>query len=185
MRTTIAILVVIILGFSIFQIKDHESSSSAKPATSIKIAAMPSPTVCAGNILPQEVIVSITKQHMWACSDTAQVYDSPVVTGMENLPADLTPVGTYQIYAKETDLYLSGSDSTGSWNDYVNYWLPFLNNEYGTYGFHDATWRPNSAFGHIDPNSDQGSHGCVELPLTTASWLYKWATIGTTVVIQA
>lgn len=140
-------------------------------------------TPCTGNSLDKVIIVSISKRHLWACAAQSQQYDSAVVTGMENLPADLTPTGTYHIYGKQTNLYLNGSDSTGSWHDYVYYWMPFLNNQYGTYGFHDATWRADSDFGNIDPYSSQGSHGCVELPLATAKWLYLWAENGTTVTI--
>ncbi|MGH7194071.1 MAG: L,D-transpeptidase family protein, partial [Candidatus Saccharimonadales bacterium] len=54
-----------------------------------------------------------------------------------------------------------------------------------TYGFHDATWRPNSEFGKVSPDSSNASHGCVELPLSTAAWLYGWAGIGTTVRIES
>jgi lipoprotein-anchoring transpeptidase ErfK/SrfK len=112
-------------------------------------------------------------------------YDSAVITGMENLPADLTPVGIYHIYAKYTDRHLIGSDSTGSWDDFVYYWMPWLHNQYGNYGFHDATWRAPGDFGTIDPYSSQASHGCVELPLATAKWVYDWAVIGTTVTIES
>ncbi len=140
-------------------------------------------TICTPNTKNQLIVVSITQQHMWACSTYNEVYDSPVVTGMENLPADLTPTGTYKIKAKETKLYLNGSDSTGSWHDFVNYWMPFLTNQYGVYGFHDATWRANSDFGNISPESSDASHGCVELPLATAQWLYNWVSIGATVTI--
>jgi hypothetical protein len=140
-------------------------------------------TPCAGNTVSKLIIVSISKRHLWACSTSTQQYDSAVVTGMENIPADLTPTGTYQIYGKQTNLYLDGSDSTGSWHDYVSYWMPFLHNQYGTYGFHDATWRANTDFGNIDPYSSQGSHGCVELPLATAKWIYNWAENGATVTI--
>jgi hypothetical protein len=188
MRATVIVLIIAILGFSIWHIEDHKSLPvkqvvSTKSTTITATKSIPS--VCVGNTLPEEIIVSITKQHLWACSAATQSYDSPVITGMENLAADLTPVGTYKIYAKETDVYLKGSDSTGSWDDYVNYWMPFLDNQYGVYGLHDATWRANTAFGTISPDSNQGSHGCVEMPLTTAAWLYNWAQIGTTVVIQA
>lgn len=188
MRTTIIVLIALILGFSIWHIEDHKSAPlkhlAITKSTTI-VAAKPAPSVCLGNTIPQEVIVSITKQQMWVCSASTQSYDSPVITGMENLAADLTPIGTYKIYAKETDVYLKGSDSTGSWNDFVNYWMPFLYNQYGTYGFHDATWRASTAFGTTSPDSNQASHGCVEMPLATAEWLYNWAQIGTTVVIQA
>ncbi len=152
------------------------------PQTTAKALASAGP--CSSNTIDKAVIISISKRHLWGCEQTSSVYDSPVVTGMENIAADLTPTGTYHIYGKQTNLYLKGSDSTGSWNDYVSYWMPFLHNQYGTYGFHDATWRADGDFGNIDPYSDKGSHGCVELPLATAEWLYSWASIGTTVIIQ-
>jgi len=143
----------------------------------------PANTPCASNTAGKLIIVSISARHLWACTGTAQQYSSAVVTGQENLAADLTPTGTYQIYGKQTNLSLKGSDRTGSWNDYVYYWMPFLHNQYGTYGFHDATWRNANDFGNIDPYSSQGSHGCIELPLATAKWIYSWAENGTTVNI--
>jgi lipoprotein-anchoring transpeptidase ErfK/SrfK len=130
------------------------------------------------------VLVSISQRHLWACQGSQAAYDSPVVTGIAYLAADLTPTGTYHIYGKETNITLKGSDTTGSWSDPVSYWMPFLHNQYGSYGFHDATWRPDNAFGNIDPNSADASHGCVELPLATAAWLYNWAGVGTTVTIE-
>jgi lipoprotein-anchoring transpeptidase ErfK/SrfK len=158
-----------------------KTNHPAVPAASPQ--AQQSPSVCAAATETKVVYVSVGKRHMWACNGTTQAYDSPVVTGMENLAADLTPRGTYHIYGKQTDLYLNGSDSTGSWHDYVYYWMPFLSNQYGVYGFHDATWRKPNDFGNIDPNSNDASHGCVELPLETAKWLYGWAPVGTSVII--
>lgn len=49
------------------------------------------------------------------------------------------PICSYHVYGKQKDTVLTGSDASGSWNDPVSYWMPFLNNQYGTYGFHDAT----------------------------------------------
>jgi lipoprotein-anchoring transpeptidase ErfK/SrfK len=96
----------------------------------------------------------------------------------------ITPTGTYHIFAKESNTYLTGSDQAGSWDDHVYYWMPFLDNQYGTYGLHDATWRAPDQFGNISPDSPQASNGCVELPLATAQWLYHWVVIGTTVTIN-
>jgi lipoprotein-anchoring transpeptidase ErfK/SrfK len=201
-RTTIIVLIALILGFSIWHIEDHKPTPIKHVTTTVSktkavVAAKPAPSICAGNTISQEVIVSIAKQHLWACSGAIQSYDSPVITGMETLAADLTPVGTYKIYAKETDVYLKGHDSTGSWDDFVNYWMPFLDNQYGVYGFHDLTQAANGANGRADSDfgniniyapytaAKHGSHGCVELPLTTSAWLYNWAQIGTTVSVQA
>jgi lipoprotein-anchoring transpeptidase ErfK/SrfK len=163
-------------------VSQTETTIQKASPTTLTLIAAPA-TICSPNSLNQLIIVSISQRHMWACSGSTQVYDSAVVTGMENLPADLTPTGTYTIYAKQTNLYLNGSDSTGSWHDYVYYWMPFLSNQYGVYGFHDATWRPSNAFGNISPDSSNASHGCVEMPLATAKWLFNWAPIGTTVSI--
>ncbi len=138
---------------------------------------------CSTNSLSQLIIVSISSRHLWACNGSTTAYDSAVVTGDLQHLDTLTPIGTYHIYAKETNKTLTGSDENGTWNDFVNYWMPFLYNRYGAYGFHDATWRDPSAFGNIDPNSANASNGCVELPLATAQWLYNWASVGTTVNI--
>lgn len=163
---------------------NHTTTVSTSPPAAKQTTAT-APSACAHNTLPTYVVVSISQRHLWACEGNKQVYDSAVVTGMENLPADLTPVGTYHVYAKETNLYLDGHDATGSWHDYVNYWMPWLRNQYGIYGFHDATWRAPSDFGNISPDSSDASHGCVELPLATAKWLYGWSVIGTTVQIES
>ena len=175
-----------------------DNGSSSKQATttttSNQAAATPPPPVnyCASNSLSQLILVSISKQHAWACQGSTPVYNSAVITGMELYPADLTPTGTFHIYAKQTNTHLAGHDATGSWDDFVNYWMPFLNNQYGTYGFHDLTQTANGAngradsdFGNVNINLPytaplHGSHGCVELPLATAKWLYGWATAGTT-----
>jgi len=180
------LLVVIVLAVAaglLVHARRASGTHNVKQVTAV--ASAPRLAPCRKNTDPHLVLVSISQRHLWACDGATQVYDSAVVTGMEKLPADLTPVGTYHIYAKQTGLYLNGSDSTGSWHDYVHYWMPFLDNQYGTYGFHDATWRPNNAFGNISPDSSNASHGCVELPLSTAAWLYNWAAVGTTVTVQA
>lgn len=179
-----AVLVVIAAAFvcavaaRAFQSYQQNSSNPAA------LAAADGPKQCASNSLDKLVIVSVGERHMWACQHHKVVYDSSAVTGIETYPATITPRGTYHINTKQTDTTLTGSDAAGSWNVNVHYWMPFLENEHGTYGFHDATWRPDSDFGNIDPNSKNASHGCVELPLNTSHWLYEWAPVGTTVIIK-
>lgn len=154
------------------------------PASGAAAVSAPGTKGCQGNRLDRFVLVSISQRHLWACQKTKQVYDSPVITGMQAHASTVTPAGTYRIYAKQTNTTLTGSDETGSWSDPVKYWMPFLNNQYGSYGFHDATWRSNDAFGKIGPDSSDASHGCVELPLSTSAWLYNWAQVGTTATIE-
>lgn len=189
-HATLGLVMVLVVGLVAFAgyrtYSAHQQKPAAAPGAAQQASAVAEgPQECKDNTLDKKIIVSISERHLWACQYHKVVYNTPVITGMEFLPADLTPPGTYKIYAKQTNITLTGSDSTGAWNDPVYYWMPFLQNQYGTYGFHDATWRPNNAFGNVDPNSKDASHGCVELPLDASAWLYNWAHIGTETTIKA
>lgn len=140
---------------------------------------------CFRNTRARAVLVSVSRRRLWACAGHQKRYEVSVITGMEKIPADLTPRGVYRIYAKQTNLYLGGTDGISHWRDWVHFWMPFLTNRYGIYGLHDATWRRREDFGAISPYSNQASHGCVELPLRAARWLYNWTRIGTTVTVLA
>jgi lipoprotein-anchoring transpeptidase ErfK/SrfK len=159
----------------------------AKPKTAAAAAATKLKEVnrCADNTLDKFILVDISERHLWACAGSKTAYQTPVITGMEKHASTLTPRGTYHIYAKKADTVLTGSDETGSWRDPVAYWMPFLDNQYGTYGFHDATWRSASEFGSVDPNTEDASHGCVELPLGASGWIYAWAGVGTTLTVES
>ncbi len=188
----LALALVVAVGGSYVRHRNAVAPAASAPSSKSSNSAQTEVKAnhCASNALANFVLVSISSQHLWACAGSSQVYDSAVITGMELYPADLTPPGTYKIYAKQTNQTLIGSDNTGSWSDPVSYWMPFLYNQYGAYGFHDATWRALSDFGHVNINAPytatlHGSHGCVELPLATAKWLYNWAPVGTTVTIES
>ena len=154
-----------------------QTSNQQKP-----VAVAPSP--CVSNTLAELIVVGINERHLWACAFSVTAYSTPVVTGYSGLAADITPVGNYQIFAKETDLNLTGSDGISTWNDHVSYWMPFLFNKYGAYGFHDATWRTPAQFGNISPSSPNASHGCIEMPLAGAQWLFNWSSVGTQIKIE-
>lgn len=175
------LIILAILGLSAFVI-DKVGHTSAYRAPQMFAGNI---NDCQDNKLSQNIVVSIAKQHLWACSFTQTVYSSAVVTGYIKNPADVTPTGTYTIFTKERNVTLTGNDGVTSWRDPVSYWMPFLFNKYGAYGFHDATWRTPNQFGRISTSSPSASHGCVELPLQTAKWLYNWATTGTNVTIRA
>jgi len=191
-------LALIALGLALYVLAFHRppgNSSAVKTAGSSTmtlkpVSPQPPPNACAGSTDMKLILVSISKQHIWACRSGKTVYNAAVITGMALYPADLTPVGSYHIYAKTANTVLKGSDNTGSWTDPVSYWMPFLDNNYGTYGFHDASWRSATDFGHVNINSPytvnpHGSHGCVESTVATAKWLYDLAPIGTPVTVES
>jgi uncharacterized membrane protein len=188
----LALFLILLGAFSLTgssKISSGAINSIAPTAVNIKPTTSSSSVItggiCQGNVLSKELIVIISQQHLWACQYNQLVFNTPVVTGDENYVADTTPVGTYKIYNKQTNLNLTGSDQMGSWNVHVDYWMAFLSNQYGIFGVHDAQWVPNSDFGKIPPDTLQSSHGCVELPLSAEAWVYNWSPIGTTLVIKA
>ena len=114
--------------------------------------------------------VSISKQKLWYYKNGKLVYKSNVVTGQQYVHD--TAIGTYSIRSKSRNVYLIGPD----YKSFVNYWMPI----YGAVGLHDATWR--WTFGG-DIYTYNGSHGCVNLPLKTAEYIYNNVPTGTTVKI--
>lgn len=187
-RNLLLLVLLTLIGFASYstlsapEAVQQATNTVESPKKTMPLAAVPV-NRCAGNELPQFVVISITERHLWACEGTKQVRDYPVITGMQKIPENATPPGTYEIYAKQRDTVLSGTASTGSWSEPVSYWMPFLDNNFGTYGFHDASWRKTAEFGNTDPNSEKGSHGCVQLGVANTKWLYEWAEVGTTVSI--
>lgn len=148
------------------------------------VAAKPAFNACDANTAGQEIIVSISKQHLWACNGTTETKETPVTTGISvvrNGVNDSTPTGTWAIQAKYRNVHLRGTDANGSWDDPVQYWMPF--DRAAGIGFHDASWQ-TFPFGDSQYQTD-GSHGCVHLPTDFIAWLYDWAPIGTQVIVQA
>ena len=156
-----------------------KKATSAVSTQKSKVSTLPPVNNCAANTATQAVIVSLSQQHLWVCAGQASVNDTAVTTGATAY-GDGTPTGSWAIYSKQTDRHLTGSDDRGSWDDFVNYWMPFN----GDYGFHDATWQ-TFPFGDLTKYTTQGSHGCVHLPLDAMKWLYNWSSVGTAVNIEA
>jgi lipoprotein-anchoring transpeptidase ErfK/SrfK len=185
----LAVLIVALVGFLAYQHSGNADNTQqpGTPSGTSQVTQSSAETTsneCANNKLDKYIKVSIKARKLWACEGSKVVKTTPVITGIEKYAATETPLGDYSVYAKQADTVLTGSDDAGQWSDPVSYWMPFLDNQYGTYGFHDATWRNPKEFGAIDAHtSDKASHGCVELPLGAMGWLYHWAPTGISLTI--
>ncbi len=133
--------------------------------------------------LPQYVEVNLSKQHLWVWQNGQVIYDSPITSGATGAGFP-TVTGMFHIYQKKTDTDLVGYayGPAYDYDDFVQYWMAF----YQGFGLHDASWR-NGNFGETSGPFGyyyDGSHGCVNLPLATAKFLYGWTTIGTPVWVH-
>lgn len=151
------------------------SAPPAQPATSTSSA-------CAGTPAGvKHIYVSISQQHLWACTGDVLLTDTAVTTGASAVTNAhyATPIGTSRISGKSRNTVLAGHDINGPWNDPVAYWMPFD----GGVGFHDASWQTFPAGSPL--YATKGSHGCVHVPVAQVATIFNWASIGTLVTIRS
>ena len=107
---------------------------------------------------------------MWAFEGNSVVMTTYVSTGKERFD---TPTGTYYVNSKIPVQDMEGVIGGEYYNvpevPDVMYFTGVGHAIHGTY------WHEN--FGN------PMSHGCVNLPIETAQWLFKWTSVGTPVVI--
>lgn len=111
--------------------------------------------------------VVIAEQRLTAWENGRAVMSTLVSTGAQHTP---TPRGTFRIYRKYAKQRMRGPDYDLPNVPYVMYF------RHGGYALHGAYW-------HTDFGRPR-SHGCVNLPIHAAAWLYRWAPRGTIVVIR-
>lgn len=117
------------------------------------------------------VEVSISKQHLWFVKDGKVNMSFDVVTG-DPTTGHSTPKGAYFIEFKTINYTMK------KYNSFVRRWMPF-DTSVGV-GLHDADWR--GAFGG-NIYRGNGSHGCVNCPVSSAKNLYEKVSEGTPVLI--
>jgi hypothetical protein len=123
----------------------------------------------------KEIVISVSQQSMWAYEGGELVISSLVSTGTGDVPETETPVGYFSVHLKYLTQTMEGTIS----NEYYNVpdvpWVMYF--DYAGNAIHGAYWHNN--FGQ------RMSHGCVNLPLDVAEFLWGWAPEGTAVTVIA
>jgi lipoprotein-anchoring transpeptidase ErfK/SrfK len=115
------------------------------------------------------IVVNLTQQWLYAFENGKQVFDAPVATGRDGMN---TPTGTFSVYYKLQKQTMRGVDNGVPW---VVPNVPHVMYFVGGVALHGTYW--HNLFG----TGARPSHGCVNLPLDAAAWLYDWTPVGTTV----
>ncbi len=122
----------------------------------------------------KRIVVSRSKQMLYAYDGDTLFMQQPVSTGLDDTP---TPLGTFRIFRKTPTRYMQGP-------------IPEISDQY--YDLPGVPWdmyftaqgaAVHGAYWHTDFGSEH-SHGCVNLPPDQAKILYEWADLGTPVIVQ-
>ena len=97
-----------------------------------------------------------------------------MVPGAPDTP---TVTGTFHVYLKYDVQTMRGENADGT--KYETEGVPWVTYFTGSYAMHGAPWR--SSFGW---SGYGGSHGCVNMPVDAATFIYDWTDMGDTVVVH-
>jgi lipoprotein-anchoring transpeptidase ErfK/SrfK len=121
----------------------------------------------------KEVVVSLGAQRLWAYEGAQPILATFVSTGTAETWEVETPIGQWRILVKLPMETMTGTVNGEPYRvedvPYVMYFTDEGHALHGTY------WHNN--FGA------PMSHGCVNLPMDVADWMYQWSTVGMRVEI--
>lgn len=116
--------------------------------------------------------INLSTYTLTAWADQTPVMSTLVVTGA---PISPTVSGEFNVYWKLPSQTMSGTGADGVYYEQPD--VPSVMYFFQDWAIHGAYWR--NGFGYA------ASHGCVNVPLQQAEWLYSWASVGTRVVVHS
>jgi lipoprotein-anchoring transpeptidase ErfK/SrfK len=115
---------------------------------------------------PKWIEINLSEQWLTAYEGDTPVFGAPVSTGMEGYE---TPEGDFSIRYMFEWSYMVGEDYFYPDVPYVMYIADYV-------AIHAVYW--HESFGY------PASHGCVNLSVPDAAWLFDWAEVGTGIWIH-
>lgn len=151
------------LGRQVMQQHRHQVTS----ATRLSGAPEWSPA-----LFPRRIAVDLTSQWLTAYEGDTPVFRAPVATGKDGFN---TPAGNFAVYSKYPMQTMTGAAGGETWN-VPN--IPFVQYVVGGVALHGTYWHDLWGTGV------RMSHGCINLNIDDAQWLYEWADVGTPVEVH-
>jgi hypothetical protein len=115
--------------------------------------------------------INLSNYTIAAYEGNTQVFSSVIVDGASATP---TATGTFHTYWKLETQTMEGPNTDGT--TFIQEDVPWVMYFFADFAIHGAYWR--YSFGY------SASHGCVNLPVSDAAWLYSWAPVGTRVEVH-
>jgi hypothetical protein len=120
----------------------------------------------------RRIDIDLNAQQLIAYEGDLPVFRAPVATGKDGFN---TPAGSFAIYSKYSMQTMAGDAGGESW--YVPD-IPWVQYVVGGVALHGTYWHDQWGTGV------RMSHGCINLNIDDAQWLYEWADVGTQVDIH-
>lgn len=125
------------------------------------------------------VEIDLTKQHLWYYENGKLEFECDIVSGQTTSAARTTLPGVYKVWYKAKNYTMKGSNSDGEeWKSKCSYWNRVA---IVGIGLHDSQWRGSAFGGSIYKYN--GSHGCINMPLNGAKYIYDNVAMDTPVVM--
>ncbi len=115
--------------------------------------------------------VNLSSQTLVCYEEGVEVFSSLCATGKAGYS---TPTGNFRIYDKERYTDMRNTPDMGE--TYLVTDVPYVNWVVGGVAIHGCYW--SSSYGY------PRSHGCINLSVSNAGWVYEWAPVGTPVIIH-
>ncbi len=143
-----------------------------RPTSTPLVAPTTAPKPAVARVAGKVIDVNLSTQRFVAMENGVVVRRAGVSSGRDGFN---TPTGTYNIYYKLKLQTMRGSLNGISW---VVPNVPNVMYINGSVALHGTYW--HNLFG----TGARLSHGCINLSLKDAEWMYGWAPMGTTVVVH-
>lgn len=193
-------LVAVLAGFGLFPSSATSPARGDRPAAeSPRDPAVPPPDssvgaeqrsastpgerrrITAEDLLPDEsgdgrrVVYSEERQRVWLVGENGQVRQTHLVSG--STYDNLDP-GTYQVYSRSMNAI--GIDDSGT----MKYFVRFTQGDTGAaIGFHDIPVKDGEKLQTVDQLGTPLSSGCIRQKRSDAKLMWRFAQLGTTVVV--
>lgn len=139
---------------------------------STSMQALPGVPDWSPELWQRHIDVDLSQQWLYAYEGDLQVYDAPVATGRDGFN---TPAGDYAVYDKYRMQTMTGSSGGETWNVPSIPWISYV---VGGVAIHGTYWHNQFGTGF------RLSHGCINVGMDDAEWIYQWNSIGTPVHIH-
>lgn len=156
--------------------KVASSATGTPDATEYRIAPSRDTALPGHSGKGRRVVFSESRQRVWLVSGGSKVARTYPVSGSVY---DNLDTGTYEVYSRSEQAW--GIDDSGS----MKYFVRFAHGDNAAIGFHDIPIADGKLIQRRSQLGTPLSHGCVRQRRADAIALWKFAPLGTTVVVTA